>query len=114
MKIIFGIITEASNTAYLIPPFQVLEDNLIYCQDVLNLVSKLDPGLTPQFAFLLKATAMTRAELVKVLKSSYPEDENVLLRCKELSRKAMTEFRMGAMCMNPPKKGIDKLIQNGK
>ena len=38
-------------------------------------------GLTPQYAFLLKMTAMTRAELVKALKLSYPDNENVSKRC---------------------------------
>ena len=63
----------------------------------------LGPGLTPQYAFLLKMTAMTRAELVKALKLSCPDNENVSNRCAELSRKAMAEFRMGALCLNPKK-----------
>ena len=83
-----------------------LEEKLSYCQDLMNLVTKLDPGLTLQYAFLLKMTALTRAELVKMLKSTYPEDENVSKRCTELSRKAMAEFRMGAMCLNPKTEGI--------
>ena len=81
----------------------ILEDKLILCQDVLNLVKKLDPGLTLQYAFLLKMSALTRAELVKTLKSTYPENEKVLKRCTELSQKAMAEFRMGASCLNPKK-----------
>jgi hypothetical protein len=91
---------------------QFLEDNLTYCQEVLTLVNKLDPGLTPQYAFLLKMTAMTRAELVKALKLSYPDNENVSKRCTELSRKAMAEFRMGAMCLNPKKSSEKKFHKN--
>ena len=69
-------------------------------------------GLTPQYAFLLKMTAMTRAELVKALKLSYPDNENVSKRCTELSRKAMAEFRMGAMCLNPKKSSEKKIFTN--
>ena len=57
-------------------------------------------------------TAMTRAELVKALKLSYPDNENVSKRCTELSRKAMAEFRMGAMCLNPKKSSEKKFHKN--
>ena len=68
-----------------------------------HLSLSLCPGLTPQNTFLLKMTAMTRAELVKALKLSCPDNENVSNHCTELSRKAMAEFRMGAMCLSPKK-----------
>ena len=93
------IITQMNSSSKL----DILENKLNLCQDVLNLVKKLDPGLTLQYAFLLKMSAMTRAELVKTLKSKYPENEKVLKRCTELSQKAMAEFRMGASCLNPKK-----------
>lgn len=78
-----------------------LEEKLGYCEQVLEIVNKLDPGLTLQRAFLLKTTAMTRTELVKSIKST--EDQSQLKRCAELSKKAIEELRMVAMCLRPPK-----------
>ena len=64
-----------------------LERRLNYCQDVLEVISKLDPGLTMQRALILKLTAQTRSEIVKALKAKDGQ-----LDLSYMAQQALKEF----------------------
>ena len=88
-----------------------LEQRLKYCQDVLEVLSKLDPGLTMQRALILKITAQTRSELIKDLaskaKSEQEENEGKGSSSSHdltlMAQQALQEFRESALCLKCPK-----------
>ena len=91
-----------------------LEQRLKYCQDVLEVLSKLDPGLTMQRALILKITAQTRSELVKASKAKSEHDqkgggdeENQGKGSSHdlslMAQQALQEFRESALCLKCPK-----------
>ena len=84
-----------------------LEQRLKYCQDVLEVLSKLDPGLTMQRALILKITAQTRSELIKASKAKEEENQGKGSPSSHdltlMAQQAVQEFRESALCLKCPK-----------
>ena len=87
---------------------QILEEKMKFCEDLISILEKIDPGLTFQLAFILKHVAITRTELAKALRFSLADGERnpeIDRKCSNLAKKAMQEFRIASMCLKTPKDG---------
>ena len=95
---------------------QDMEQRLKYCQDILEVLSKLDPGLTMQRALILKITAQTRSELISKAKRELDqrcdggvEEENegkgrrMSHDLSLMTQQALLEFKESALCLKCPK-----------
>ena len=95
---------------------QDMEQRLKYCQDILEVLSKLDPGLTMQRALILKITAQTRSEFISKAKRELDQrcDDGVEEENEEKGRRmsydlslmaqqALLEFKESALCLKCPK-----------
>lgn len=76
-----------------------LDRKLRYCQEVMSIVEKLDPGLTMQRALLLKSSAEAHSEMARLLKSS----EQQANYAEEHTKAAVENLKAMTLCLKYPK-----------